>query len=65
MPNDDLIRDIPLILLYSRHNEAQDMRFCAYLKMSPISNASVDAVVKDTPDSVWAQINCLKCANRC
>ena len=65
MPKDDLIRDIPLIRRYARHNEAQDLRFRSYLKMSPMSNAKMDAIVRETTDSVWAKIDCLACGNCC
>jgi len=61
-----LIRDIPLIQRYSRHNEAEDMSFRAFLKgRLNLSNEELDAVVQETTDEVWKQIDCLKCANCC
>jgi uncharacterized protein len=64
--SDQIIREIPLIQRYSRHNEAEDFRFRAYLKGElNLSNAELDAVVRKTTDEVWAQIDCKTCANCC
>ena len=61
-----LIREIPLIARYSRSNEAQDMRFRAFLKAgSEMSNAELDAIVQETTNEVWKQIDCTTCANCC
>ena len=66
MPNDSLIRDIPLIKRYSRHNEAEDVRFREFLKFRlNLSNAELDAVVRETTDAVWREIDCTTCANCC
>ena len=63
---DNLIREIPLIQRYSRHNEAEDMRFRAFLKgRLNLSIEKTDAIVQETTDEVWAQIDCTKCANCC
>lgn len=63
---DQIIRDIPLIQRYSRHNEAEDIRFRTYLKVGlNLSNAELDAVVHETTDEVWKQIDCTACANCC
>ena len=63
---DKIIRDIPLIQRYSRHNEAEDMSFRAFLKgRLNLSDEELDAVVQETTDEVWKQIDCLKCANCC
>lgn len=63
---DQIIREIPLIKRYSRHNEAEDFRFRAYLKGDlDLSNAELDAVVRETTDAVWKQIDCTTCANCC
>ena len=64
--SDPLIREIPLIARYSRHNEAQDMRFRAFLKNElALSNEKLDALVQETTDAVWKQIDCTQCANCC
>jgi len=63
--SDKLITEIPLIGRYTRHNEAQDMRFRSYLKASPMSSERLDAIVQETTNEVWAQIDCLSCANCC
>ena len=66
MSNDSLIRDIPLIERYSRHNEAEDYRFRDFLKTRlNLSNAELDAVVRETTDAVWQQIDCTTCAHCC
>jgi uncharacterized protein len=64
--SDQIIREIPLIQRYSRHNEAEDMRFRAFLKFRlDLSNAELDAVVRETTDEVWKHIDCRTCANCC
>ncbi len=64
--NDRIIREIPLIERYSRHNEAEDMRFRTYLKVGiDHSNEELDSVVREVTDDVWEQIDCTKCANCC
>jgi len=61
-----LIRDIPLIQRYSRHNEAEDFNFRAFLKGDlDLSNKQLDAVVQETTDEVWKQIDCLTCGHCC
>lgn len=63
---DRIIRDIPLIQRYARHNEAEDYRFREFLKTrANLSTAAMDKVVRDTTDAVWKQIDCTKCANCC
>ncbi len=63
---DDLIRSIPLIERYSRHNEAEDERFRIYLKGHlNLSTKKLDAIVQETTDRVWKQIDCTTCANCC
>ena len=63
---DQIIREIPLIERYSRHNEADDMRFGSYVKdRLNLSNVELDSVVRDTTDEVWKQIDCTTCANCC
>ena len=63
---DDLIREIPLLKRYARHNEAQDIRFRAYVKFDlNLSNEELDTVVREVTDRVWAQIDCTACANCC
>lgn len=63
---DQIIREIPLIARYSRHNEAEDFRFRTFLKVgNDLTNAELDAVVKKTTDGVWSQIDCTTCANCC
>jgi uncharacterized protein len=63
---DQIIREIPLIKRYSRHNEAEDYRFRTFLKGGlDLSNAELDAVVRKTTDEVWQQIDCTACANCC
>lgn len=63
---DPLIREIPLIQRYSRHNHGEDYRFRAYVKQGlELSNAQLDAIVKETGESVSRQIDCTTCANCC
>ena len=63
---DKLIRSIPLIQRYARHNEGEDFAFRAFLKgRLNLSNAELDAVVQETTDEVWKQIDCLQCGNCC
>jgi Fe-S-cluster containining protein len=63
---DKLIRDIPLIQRYSRHNESEDMAFRAFLKGDlDLSNKELDVIVQQTTDEVWKQIDCLACGNCC
>lgn len=63
---DALIREIPLIQRYSRHNQAQDYRFRAFLKEHlPLSSVELDAIVSQTTDAVWNQIDCTSCAHCC
>jgi hypothetical protein len=63
---DQIIRDIPLIERYSRRNEAEDYRFRLHLKTTlNLSNEELDAVVRETTDAVWKQIDCTTCAHCC
>ena len=63
---DQLIREIPRIRRYSRHNEAEDYRFRAFLKTRlNLSNTELDALVQETTNAVWAQIDCTTCGNCC
>lgn len=63
---DQIIREIPLIARYARHNEAEDFRFRTWLKVgNDLSNAELDALVVETTDAVWKQIDCTACANCC
>lgn len=61
-----LIREIPLIERYSRHNEDEDYQFRAFLKgKDNHSNIELDKIVHETTDTVWKQIDCTSCANCC
>jgi uncharacterized protein len=61
-----IVREIPLIERYSRHNEADDIRFRTFLKVrSNLTTEQTDAIVRDTTDEVWSQIDCTKCAHCC
>ncbi|HEX5323418.1 MAG TPA: YkgJ family cysteine cluster protein [Capsulimonadaceae bacterium] len=61
-----IIREIPLIARYSRHNENNDYRFRTFLKAElDLSNRDLDAVVQEITDEVWKQIDCTTCANCC
>jgi Fe-S-cluster containining protein len=63
---DGLIRDLPLIRRYARHNEAQDYRFRAYVKSGlNLSNTELDTVVHEATDTVWKDIDCTTCGNCC
>ncbi len=65
-PPDTIIREIPLIERYSRHNEADDYRFREFLKFRlNRSTKEMDDVVRRTTDEVWARIDCTTCANCC
>ena len=67
MPDDDgLIRELPRIRRYLRHNEAEDARFGEFVKIRlNLPNAELDALVKTATDAVWSQIDCLTCGNCC
>ncbi len=61
-----IIREIPLIERYSRHNEAEDMRFRTFIKVGiDLSNKDLDSIVAHVTDEVWEQIDCKSCANCC
>jgi Fe-S-cluster containining protein len=61
-----LIREIPLIQRFARHNEAEDMRFRHFLKTRlGKSTAETDAVVRRTTDEVWQAIDCTTCGHCC
>lgn len=63
---DKIIRDIPLIRRYSRHNAAADYAFRTFVKdRLNLSNVELDAAVRETTDAVWAQIDCTTCGNCC
>lgn len=63
---DRIIREIPLIERYSRHNEAEDFRFRVKLKGHiDLSDKELDAIVRETADEIWKQIDCTTCANCC
>ena len=63
---DQIIREIPLIQRYARHNEAEDFRFRTFLKVRlNLSNAELDEVVRKTTDEIWQQIDCTTCAHCC
>jgi Fe-S-cluster containining protein len=64
--SDPIIREIPRIRRYCRHNEAEDYRFRTFLKVHlNLPNAELDGVVRETTDAVWKQIDCTTCANCC
>lgn len=63
---DRIIREIPTIQRYARHNENEDFSFRAYLKGTlEMSNKRLDSVVQETTDEVWKQIDCLACGHCC
>lgn len=63
---EQIIREIPLIARYSRHNEARDIRFRTFLKVElDMSNAKLDALVGEIAGDVWKEIDCTACANCC
>jgi Fe-S-cluster containining protein len=63
---DKIIREIPLIQRYSRHNEPEDYRFRVFLKLRlNLSVDETDEIVRETTDEVWKQIDCTKCAHCC
>lgn len=65
-PPGQIIREIPLIGRYSRHNEARDIRFRMFLKAElDLSNAELDVVVEEIASDVSGQIDCTTCANCC
>jgi len=65
-PPDRIIREIPLIERYSRHNESEDVRFRTYLKVRlDQTSEETDAIVRKTTDEIWSQIDCTKCAHCC
>jgi Fe-S-cluster containining protein len=63
---DQIIRDLPRIARYARHNEEQDYRFRDYLKNElAVPDAELDASVRGITDAVWSQIECTSCAHCC
>jgi len=61
-----LITEIRLIERYSRHNEAEDLRFRNYFKhYLKLSTKDLDAIVLEETDRVWSQIDCLDCGHCC
>ena len=63
---DDLIRELPRIRRYLRHNEAEDGRFATFIKTRlGLPGSELDAVVREVADSVWSGIDCLTCGNCC
>jgi Fe-S-cluster containining protein len=63
---DQIIRDIPLIARYSRHNEAADWRFAAHIKTGlNCSDSKLDSIVQEETERVVAQIDCTTCGNCC
>ena len=63
---DQIIREIPLIQRYAHGNEDDDFRFRTFLKGKlSLSNKQLDAVVAQTTEEVWAQIDCTTCGNCC
>ena len=63
---DKIIREIPLIARYSRHNEAEDHAFAYFLKSRlSLSNSELNAIVQETTTAVWDQIDCTACAHCC
>lgn len=64
--DDGLIRELPLLRRYARHNEPEDVRFAAYVKNQlNLSNTELDALVVGLTDEVWAQIECTSCGHCC
>ena len=63
---DSLIREIPLIQRFARHNEDDDYRFRDFLKTRlNRSTSETDSIVRNTTDEVWKQIDCTQCGNCC
>jgi Fe-S-cluster containining protein len=64
--SDQIIREIPRIARYSRHNEGADWRFVTFLKTElNMSDSKLDSVVEEETERVWAQIDCTTCGNCC
>lgn len=64
--DDGLIRELPRIRRYLRHNAAEDARFGELLKTRlNLPNADLDAAVREATDAVWAKLDCLDCGNCC
>ena len=63
---DGLIRELPRIRRSLRQSEREDARFAERVKSQlNLSNADLDAAVKETADAVWARLDCLDCGNCC
>lgn len=63
---DDLIRELPRIRRYARHNVAEDSQFAGFIKLRlDLSNTELDAIVRETTEDVWSKIDCLSCGNCC
>jgi Fe-S-cluster containining protein len=63
---DNIIREIPLIQRYARHNEAEDYRFRVFLKLRlKLTTEETDEIARQTTDEVWKQIDCTQCAHCC
>ena len=64
--NDQIIRELPLIRRYSRYNETENYRFRMFLKNRlNMPGKELDALVQETTDAVWEQIDCTTCAHCC
>ena len=64
--SDQIIREIPLIQRYSRHNEGEDWRFRNFLKtQTRLTTEAIDREAHALTEEVWKEIDCLQCANCC
>jgi Fe-S-cluster containining protein len=60
------VTDLDHIEQTSKANEQENVDFRAYVKADlPLSDYRLNAVVQQTTQEVWAQIDCRTCANCC
>lgn len=60
-----IITELELIQRYARDREDENWRFRSFLKQLDMDDAGLDAVVGETTDEVWQQIDCRACAHCC
>jgi Fe-S-cluster containining protein len=66
MSEEKLITEIPLIQRYAARREDENWRFRTYVKHRlKMEDDQLDAVVQETTDAVWSQIDCTRCAQCC
>lgn len=66
MPDNKLITKLELIERYARNRENENWKFRTFVKHRlKMPDEELDALVRETTDDVWMQIDCTQCANCC